>query len=171
MMVELPVLYVIFVSVSAALAIVAVWSRRRLIVRAGAVGILVLSVAISYAAFSDLLSRPKPALLEFAYDDVEQATVLAAALREGRGIYLWLRLPGVDEPRYYIMPWRQSVAEELQEAMRQAERNRSALMLRLPFEKSMEQRDAPRFYALPQPRLPDKPSEDFEQYRHPSLNI
>ncbi len=171
MMVELPVLYGIFVSVAAALAIVAVWSRRRLVVRAGAVGILVLIAAISYAAFSDLLSRPKPAMLEFGYDDVEQATVLAAALREGSGIYLWLRLPGVEEPRYYIMPWRQSVAEELQEAMRQAERNRSGLMLRLPFEKSMEQREAPRFYALPQTRLPDKPTEGFEEYRHPSLNI
>ena len=96
MMVELPVLYGIFVSVAAALAIVAVWSRRRLVVRAGAVGILVLIAAISYAAFSDLLSRPKPAMLEFGYDDVEQATVLAAALREGSGIYLW---PGLRSAR------------------------------------------------------------------------
>ncbi len=29
--------------------------------------------------------------------------------------------------------------------------------LRLPFEKSMEQREAPRFYAMPRPKLPDKP--------------
>ena len=42
---------------------------------------------------------------------------------------------------------------------------------RYPFEPSLELRDAPRFYALPQPKLPDKPYPPSIDYNHPSLSI
>ncbi len=168
---DLPAFYALFLGLAAALALIAVWSRRRLALRAGALALFALTVAVAYGAFNDLLSRPKPSALEFAHDQIEQAEVLGAALREGRAIYLWLRLPGIEEPRYYVLPWRLETAEVLQEAIREAERNRSGLLMRLPFEKSLEERAAPRFYAVPRAKLPDKPQGDFQDYRHPSLPI
>ena len=97
--------------------------------------------------------------------------MIGAALREGRGIYLWLRLPDVIEPRYYVLPWNLPLAEELQKVMREAKRNRAGMAMRLPFEGGLEKRDAPRFYAHPQTKLPDKPAGDYEDYIHPSLRI
>lgn len=170
-MLELPLLFALLAALAAALALVAVWSRRSLGVRAGAVGLLALTLAAAYVAYADLLSRPKPVALEVRRAGVAEADVLAAALREDKGIYLWLKLPGVGEPRYYVLPWDIGLAEELQNAMREAERNRSALRMRLPFEKSLEKRPMPRFYALPQPKLPDKPYPPALDYRHPSLAI
>jgi hypothetical protein len=171
MMPDLPALYAVFLVLAAMLTLISVWSRRRLALRAGAVGLLAVTAVVAYTALSDLLSRPKPTGLEFVHGDTGEAEVLGATLKEGRGIYVWLRLPGLDEPRYYVMPWRRETAEELQKAMREAERNRSGLLMRLPFEKSMEERDMPRFYALPAPKMPDKPVGDYQDYRHPSLHI
>ena len=87
---------------------------------------LAITAVVAYAALSDLLSRPKPTGLEFAHGDTGEAEVLGATLKEGRGIYMWLRLPGLDQPRYY---------------------------------------------ALPAPKMPDKPAGDYQDYRHPSLHI
>lgn len=167
----LPVLYAVFMVLAAVLAVIAVWSHRRLAFRAGSVALLALVAAVCYGAFSDLLSRPKPAALEFARSEIDEAEVLGASLREGHGIYLWLRLPDLVEPRYYVMPWRLGLADELQKAMREAERNRSGLVMRLPFEKGLEEREAPRFYAVPQAKLPDKPTGTYEDYHHPSMRI
>lgn len=167
----LPAFYAVFMVLSAALSLVAVWSRRRLVFRAGSVALLALTAVVAYGAFNDLLSRPKPAALEFSRAAIDEAEVLGAALREGQGIYLWLRLPDIVEPRYYVLPWRLRLAEELQQAMREAERNRSSLIMRLPFEGGLEEREAPRFYAVPQIKLPDKPTGIYEDYTHPSLRI
>ena len=167
----LPAFYIIFVVLTAALTLIAVWSHRNVTLRVGSVALLALVAAVGYGAFSDLLSRPKPAALEFSSAVVDEAEVLGAALREGRGIYLWLRLPDVVEPRYYVLPWRLNLAEELQKAMREAERNRAGLIMRLPFEGGLEDREAPRFYAVPQAKPPDKPDGIYEDYVHPSLGI
>ncbi len=170
-MLELPAFYAVFVVLAAVLALIAIWSRRRLVFRAGSVALLALTAAVAYGAFNDLLSRPKPAALEFRGAGIEEAEVIGAALREGRGIYLWLRLPDVIEPRYYVLPWNLPLAEELQKVMREAKRNRAGMAMRLPFEGGLEKRDAPRFYAHPQTKLPDKPAGDYEDYIHPSLRI
>lgn len=167
----LPAFYAVFVVLAAALALIAVWSRRRLVFRAGSVALLALTTAVAYGAFNDLLSRPKPAALEFRGVGIEEAEVIGAALREGQGIYLWLRLPDVVEPRYYVLPWNLLLAEELQKVMREAERKRAGIVMRLPFEGGLEKRDAHRFYAVPQPKLPDKPAGNYEDYIHPSLRI
>ena len=174
-MTDFPHLYVAFITLAAALAILAVWSRRGLAVRAGATALLVLTVALAWLGLTDLLSRPKPAALEFVHPGIEEAPVIAAAVREGEGIYLWLKIEGIVEPRYYVLPWRLEVAEQLQKAMREAEQNRVPLIMRLPFDafdESLEDRGAQRFYALPRTRLPDKPMpEDYQDYQHPSIAI
>jgi len=167
----LPILYAVFVVIAATLAVITIWSRRGLVLRVASVALLALTAVVAYSAFNDLLSRPKPSSLEFHRAAIDEAEVLGAALREGQGIYLWLRLPDLVEPRYYVMPWDLPLAEELQKAMREAKRNRAGLVMRLPFEKGIEGREMPRFYAVPQPKLPDKPTGIYEDYIHPSLRI
>ncbi len=163
-----PTFFLTAVALTTLLAMLVVWARRKLWVRAGAAVILAGLLGSDYLAFSDLLSRPKPVRLEFFGADLEEAQVLAATLHEGEAIYLWLRLSGLRQPRYYAMPWQRDTAENLQEVLREAEETRSRVIMRLPFERSLDERAQPRFYALPQARLPLKPTPRIEEYRHPS---
>ena len=80
-------------------------------------------------------------------------------MKENNGIYLWLQLPGSDEPRYYKLPWNEKAAKSLQAAVAENEsRHGSGVGMAMPFEFSLDRED-PKFYALPQPKLPDKPGE------------
>ena len=159
---------------AAFLGSVAIWSRRRLRIKLLALGAVLLFIPAAYAGLADLLSKPKPIALEWAEDGTEEALVLGAALREEKEIYLWLQLPGVAEPRAYVLPWDLELALELQEAMRRAEENDTGIIMRLPFEPSGG-RDDPTFYPLPQPALPPKyinPDDAAPlQYIHPELQI
>jgi hypothetical protein len=59
------------------------------------------------------------------------------------------------------------MAQELQQALEDAERNGTQARMRLPFEPTLDRR-APKFYAPPQPALPPKdlaqpPAQIYEQ--------
>jgi hypothetical protein len=113
-----------------------------------------------------LLSLPKPASFEWWLTRSAEATVLGNTMHEDKAIYLWLQLDGVLEPRAYVLPWDRKLAEELQQAAREAEEQQSGVRMRLPFEPSLDDRQ-PRFYALPQPALPpkellDPPAETYQ---------
>jgi len=168
---NVPYYYFAYVLISCALAMLAVWARRRLWVRAGAVASLAVLLAVQYVALVDLLSRPKPVALEHRAGVIREARVLAAKFDEGKAIYLWLALAGRSQPRYYFLPWQHREAVDLKKSIRQAELDRSFVMIRDPFEKSLERRELPRFYATPQPRLPVKPPPEVYEYRHPSLAV
>jgi hypothetical protein len=152
----------------ALLASVAIWAPRRLPVKLVALFGAFLTLPLSYAAMAGLLSKPKPVALEWWLQQTEEATVLASSLREGEGIFLWLQLGGIDEPRAYVIPWDQKLAEQLQAAGREAESNQGGVRMRMPFEPSLDDRE-PRFYALPQPAGPPKDGElpPAELYQHP----
>ncbi len=140
---------------AAVLASISIWSRRALWIKVVALATTMLLIPTAYAGILDLLSKPKPVHLEWIAGSVEEAMVLSAAIREDEAIYLWLKIDGVGEPRYYVLPWDLGLAEELQEALREAAHNRSGVLMRFPFEPSWA-RDDPTFYALPQPALPPK---------------
>ena len=151
--------------IAAALASIAIWAPRRLLVRLLALGAAVLFLPIGYAALADLLSRPKPASLEWLRCQTAEAQVLGSSVDEGRAIYVWLRLPGEAEPRAYSLPWSRTQAEQLQQATRQAEAAGSGVVMRMPFERSLDDR-TPRFYAPPQPAPPPK-----EQASSPAVRV
>ena len=44
-----------------------------------------------------------------------------------------IRLDGAVMPRYYVMPWAQSTAEELEDAVEEAARKNGTVILRQPF--------------------------------------
>lgn len=113
---------------------------------------------LSFQAFFswEFLSRPRP--LSTGDMRFGEAKVLGSDLQEGRGIYLWLKFPDIKEPRYYVLPWDRKLARQLQEARRQAERNRSGLRMRRSLLDTTLDDNESIFYATPQAKLPQKQS-------------
>ena len=148
-------LYAALVVLAAALSAIAIRSPGSLALRTSAVVLAGLLMITGYASISDLLGRPKPASLEWAVRNTPEATVLAAELREGEAIYLWLRTDGQMEPRAYVLPWSMDAARQLHEARGTAEKNGTELRVRRPFKSDTELTE-PQFYASPHPRLPPK---------------
>ncbi len=148
-------LYAAVVVLAAGLAGIAIRSHRSLPMRASAVVLAGLLMATGYAALGELLGRPKPTTLEWAARAAPEATVLAAELREGEAIWLWLRLDGEIEPRAFVLPWSMAAARQLHDARGEAEKQGTAVRMRGPFKAEQEGGER-QFYAAPQPPLPPK---------------
>jgi hypothetical protein len=165
-MTSLTQLFVAAAVLVATLSLISIWAPRRLAIKGAALATAILFLPLAYASLVELLSKPKPVDLEWWLSDAAEAEVVAARQVENEGIYLWLQLPDVAEPRAYVLPWDRASAEQLQQALREAERQGSGVQMRLPFEPSLDDRE-PKFYALPQPALPPKdlvqPEPEFYQ--------
>ncbi len=149
-------LFVMSVGLITALAAISIWSPRALWVKVGALTLVTLFLPAAYVSLVELLSRPKPIALEWGHRDLSEAVVLHADWREGESIYLWLRVPGIDDPRAYVLPWDQKQAEQLFAAQREAEPRRTEVHVERPFGRDQEESQQPVFYALPQPAPPPK---------------
>src|ERR1700730_5048479 len=127
--------------------------------RAIIAGLFAVILGALFFGYSDMLGRPKSTRLEVFRSNMQNAKVIGSYLKENDGMYLWLQLPGSDEPRYYKLPWDAKVAKALQAAIAENEsQHGSGVGMGLPAEVALE-REEPKFYALPQPKLPDKPGE------------
>lgn len=168
---NLPYLFALAVLIAAALSSIAIWAPRRLLVKTSAIACTALFMPVGYFGFSDLLSRPKPVALEWWLENAEEATVLGSQMHEGEGLYLWLQVQGETEPRAYRLPWDQRTAQQLQAALEEAQRNGTQARMRLPFEPTLDRREA-MFYAPPQPALPPKDLADpgTQVYKQPGQN-
>jgi hypothetical protein len=162
---NLTYLFVFVAAVSLLLVLVALrWTHSRL-ARALILALFALLLPAAYAAPASLLGRAKPVSLEWLGAHVQEASILSATFIENEAIYLTLQWSAA--PNLYRIPWDRNTAEQLQQAMRDAQRDGSTAMMRLPFEPSWD-RNEPRFYALPQPKMPDKPSPGPGiEYEHP----
>ncbi|MFZ5619983.1 MAG: hypothetical protein ACOY5W_03040 [Pseudomonadota bacterium] len=94
---------------------------------------LAASVGVSLFLYNQLLSLPKPISQEF-FNDAKEAVVLGVHLKNDREIYLWLQLPGRDQPGYYVMPWNGRAAEELEMARREAREHGGLVVMNAPFQ-------------------------------------
>jgi len=161
-------LFGIATALTGVLALISIWAPRRLLVKGLALSTTILFIPVAYASLVNLLSLPKPVSMEWWQTEAKEATVLGSSLREDDGIYLWLQLPEVSEPRSYVLPWDRKVAEQLQAAQREAAETQGGLKMRLPFEPSLDDRE-PKFYALPQPAPPEKeaPASGPQLYQAP----
>ncbi|MFT7556813.1 MAG: hypothetical protein ACI9LO_003146, partial [Planctomycetota bacterium] len=92
-MADIPLFYLLFVLVGCLLALLAVWSRKQLKLRAAAVLLLVALVALNYNALMSLLGYPLPIESLSFESEKGDSIVLAASIDEGVAIYLWLRHP------------------------------------------------------------------------------
>jgi hypothetical protein len=116
-------LYLIFAGVTALaglLAAIAIRAPRATPMRVAAVALTAALLPFVYLGLNEILARPKPASHEWFKASAKQATVLGVSLVEGKAIYLWLRLEGSLEPRYYRMPWHVKNAQKLQSAVQRA---------------------------------------------------
>jgi hypothetical protein len=166
---ELFHLFAASAALAAALAAISIWSHRKLWAKISAVLATALFIPTIYLSYADLLSRPKPANLEWWYRSVPEATVIGSRLREGDAIYVWIEMADIDEPRAYKLPWQQELAKQLYGAQREAEANGTKVQMRLPFADRVEDQE-PMFYALPQPALPPKQVEqgNNQYFQHSS---
>src|SRR5262245_51642132 len=111
-------------------------------------------VAIVYVGSAELLGRPKPLRLEWR--DAQHAQVLGSSMRENDAIYLWVQFDDDSEPRAYRLPWSMEAAQQLQTATQEGEANGTGVQMSLSSSDSGLDEREPKFYAAPQPALPDK---------------
>ena len=146
----------------AALAILVIHANRSFYFRLAGLVVALVAIAASYAGLSDLLSRPKPAAWEWTFSDVEEFDVAYADVNPGRSIHLLLRVPGINEPRLYALPWHPMLAAQLEQAMATAEEEQVPVRTGPElFEIDLEDRER-LFYASPMAALPAKGRERFE---------
>ncbi len=119
--------------VAAALASIAIWAPRPTRVRVLALTITALFIPIVYMQLIEMLSKPKPMSFEWYQRNEEKAVLLGISLHEGESIYLWLRVAGSFEPRYYVVPWNLKLAERLEDAAEEAVRQNSMVVIKNPF--------------------------------------
>jgi len=151
--------FVLATALTAVLASIAIWSPRSLPLKIGALICATAFLPLGYFGLNDILSRPKPVLLETVHKDIEQVQVLSSIMKENEAIYLWLQLPEVEEPRSYELPWSEETAKQLHKAQQDAEQTGTEVKMKKPFEKTMDTED-PIFYAAPQTPPPMKDSTD-----------
>ena len=136
---DLFLLFVALLSVAALLATIAIWSHRRVSIRTVAVVLTALFLPIAYLGVTELLSQPKPMQHEWFKRHVDEATLLGVSVREGESIYLWLRLDDSLEPRYYVLPWQQQLAEKLQNLVDEAIKEGASVVISDPFSRKSHQ--------------------------------
>lgn len=147
----------------AALAAISIWSNHRLWLKSAAIVIVALILPAAYLTIVDLLSRPKPVSLEWGSRDLTAATVIGAHFKEGDRIFLWLGFDGVDEPRYYVLPWDEEIAKQLYGAQREADDKGTDVRMNRPFARN-DVKSEMMFYARPQPAVPPKQGPDSSPY-------
>jgi hypothetical protein len=129
-------IYLLFAAVTAltgAIATIAIRAPRGTLPRAAAVALTAAALPLGYLALNEILSLPKPAGHEWFKAQAGKATVLGVSLDEGKAIYLWLRLDGSPEPRYYRMPWHVRNAQKLQSAVDRAIEENGVVRMLNPF--------------------------------------
>ncbi|HEX7006953.1 MAG TPA: hypothetical protein VF274_07440 [Alphaproteobacteria bacterium] len=152
---DLPYLFAIVVALAAVLAGFAIAGPRRLWLRAMAVVVAALFMPAAYLSQSALLGRPKPTEIEWVRRSAPEATVLGSTFIEEKAIFVWLQLPGTDEPRAYVLAWSRDLAEQLSAARQAGEARGQPVRMRKPFEISRDESE-PTFFAEPQQALPEK---------------
>jgi hypothetical protein len=154
--------------VVALLASIAIWSHRRTLVRSLAVILTVLFIPIGYLSVTELLSQPKPMHHEWFKRHVDEATLLGVSVREGEAIYLWLRLDDSLEPRYYVLPWQQQLAEKLQNLIDEAIRDGASVTITNPFSRnSFDNLGSMNVRIIRPPQPPMKPPSPPPQFFNP----
>ena len=152
---ELTALFGGLLGLAFVLANIAVWSPRKLRVKLGALATAAMFLPGIYFGLTEMLGRPKPVETEWLRRALPEATVIGAQLQEGKAIHLWLAFDNTDEPRAYTLPWSEEAARQLHGARRSAEASGTRVRMRLPFERSLDERQRV-FYAAPQPPPPQK---------------
>jgi hypothetical protein len=151
--------FVIAATMVGLLATIAIWAPRSVKLKVCALFCATMFLPLGYISLNDILSRPKPISLESAHKQLPEVQIVSAVMKEDVGIYLWLQLPDIAEPRSYKLPWSTETAKQLHKAQQDAEAKGTEVKMKKPFEKNVDNREAV-FYAAPQPQPPAKAAPD-----------
>lgn len=148
------------------------WGRRLTLV-----AILPVALGLGGWIMMTLMTGPKPHFLEWRDGET---SLIAHNWIEGEAIFLWVRWPDESAPRAYRLPWSEETAEQIEEAQEAVEAEGGEAVVefregptgdlamvegtesgeRMDFELSLEDRQPPTIYALPQPVPPAKPTTE-----------
>ena len=143
--------------IAAALATIAIWAPRPTRVRLIALVIATFFIPVVYVQSVEMLSKPKPMSFEWYERNTDKAALLSISLDEGKAIYLWLRIDNSFEPRNYRIPWNLKLAEKLEDAVDDAVRRNSTIVLNNPFwRRSFEEWGDLNVEIIPPPLPPQK---------------
>ena len=92
----------------------------------------ILFLPVAYASLVELLSKPKPIDLEWWLSEAAEAEVVAARQVENEGIYLCCSCPMSASRGPTSCPGTARSAEQLQQALREAQQKGSGVQMRLP---------------------------------------
>jgi hypothetical protein len=120
-----------------------------------ALGLTALFLPMSYLAASDLLSRPKPLQQELLQAQLDESVVLSSVIKDGEDIFIWLKIPGVQEPRAYSLPWNEETAVQLHQAQSEAEEQGVEMTMSMPEGETLDTTE-PVFKVNAPPPLPPK---------------
>lgn len=148
-------IFVLTVALATGLALIAVRGNLSIASRAGALGLTAMLMLTAYTGLTELMSRPKPATLEWLRGGASPATVTASHLRENEAIYLWLVFEGESEPRAYSLPWNMEIARQLRRAERQAAARQSKVKMKSLLT-GKNNPSGPVFHVPPRPAPPPK---------------
>lgn len=137
-------------------ALIGLWSARNGRARLLLLGLFSALLGIIFSASASLMGRAKPIEFGWLQPQAEAANIISGHLLEGRGIYLTINWDG-EEPLLYVMPWDQKTAQQLLEALAEAEQNGTQAKMKMPVGKTqISQNDEAPFYAPPQPQPAEK---------------
>jgi hypothetical protein len=154
-MLDLTLFFVLGVVLACGLASIAIWSPRKLWVKGTALAMAAALFGIGYAGFASMLSRPKPMSMAWAEQQIGEANLVGSSMVEGQAIYVWLQFDGSPEPRAFALPWDIRAAQQLQQALQEAEANGTGVRMKMSPGDAMDGGEA-RFWAKPQEPMPDK---------------
>lgn len=141
------------------MATLAIWSRTPKKARGLSVASFIVASPIAAVAIGAALGNPIP-LVNGITSPAGEWTVLGVKMIVNRGIYVLIDNSDA-EPRYFVLPWSNEMADKLQDMLDKGEQP----MVTVPeFEWSWDQHP-PTFQPAPQPKiLPDKPREEPRRY-------
>ena len=157
----LNILYVTITGLAVLLISITIWSRGPFKWRLSAFIIGVAFVTILYASILELLSRPKPAHMGLFYKDVPEVVLLHASWEEDVALYILVEIPGVEEPRLYILPWNREEAEKFEQAMEEGEDKNEEVRIGNPFFNSDEEDRERLIYTTPSKPMAQKGREQL----------
>lgn len=100
--------------------------------------LIVLSIAMmSFVVYNENLGRPKSVTQEILRNDVK-VEVLAYVARPNVALYVLFKMEGIDEPRYYMLPWNEQT-QEMAQALQDGEGNGEPMFMSFPFEQSLSE--------------------------------
>lgn len=146
-----------------ALAYVAIWSGRKVLVRSISLLLSIAFIPLFWFAINSLLGHPESVTEKELRAESKCTIVLYAEIKEKVGIFALVRLHQVPEPRYVFIPWNLKLAVSLQNTLRELKREKKGKIMLGGKEC---QRESTRTPKRPPP-LDDGMEQDFMFYPDP----